>query len=489
MRYRRTLIAAGSVVLLLLAACGAPAALHQAATASRAPTITSSSLSSTRATAASTAASSTGTPATPSPLATPALVAATPTRLPAATPRAVETNGVLQPFSEIHMVTAAIGWAVGGGWVVGLPIALYRTTDGGAHWADVTPPGFALSDQGVQFLDAHSAVTEVRQSDGGLVLFHTVDGGRRWTATPELHSAVSGAFSTLPIGFTFLDSQHGWFSTSGGGMFSNLWALFQTADGGQHWTNLATKLPISAILGFSSPTTGWATDAHAGSAFATLGAAGTTAGELYVTHDSGRNWQYEQLPLLPDETADQPVQLLGRPQLTRSDGTLPELVHAGGRIKETSLEMYQTHDGGQTWTTTPLLPLGPTHTAGVVDLLGVRDGWAVAGTALATTRDGGAHWTTFTPTGITLNANGYALRALDFVSANTGWALDIPPSNLATWSLLQTRDGGHTWRRLLPALLPAHPVSTLPQTGAGGLAGTAQPASSRTSRTEGRESK
>jgi hypothetical protein len=40
----------------------------------------------------------------------------------------------------------------------------------------------------------------------------------------------------------------------------------------------------------------------------------------------------------------------------------------------------------------------------------------------------------------------------------------------AAWSLLQTRDGGHTWRRLLPALPPTGPAPALPQTGGGGFA-------------------
>lgn len=466
MRRRSSLLA--TALALLLAACGAPVAHHQAPSPIQSSSTASGSVASAVGAVPASLAAPDGLATAPSPQAATSTVAATSRRLPVASPRSFARITTLQPFAQLHMLDATTGWAIGGGWDIGLPWALYRTSDGGAHWTDVSPPGFPFAHQGAQFLDATTAVAAIRRTDGGVVILHTANGGGTWTATPDLRIAVNGSVPSLPIGLTFLDAQHGWLSTSGGGMFSNLQALFQTSDGGQQWNEVATKLPISALLGFSSPTTGWATDSHAGSAFATLDASGPTAGALYVTHDAGRTWRYQPLPLLPGEASDQPVNLLGPPRFaTVSDGILPELVYAGGQITETSLEVYQTHDAGQTWTTTRLLPLGTTRTAGIADFLNAHDGWAIAGQALATTQDGGAQWTTFTPTGSTLDVNSDGLRTLDFVSASTGWALETPPRDPAAWSLRQTRDGGHTWRRL-------QPVAALPQAGAGGQATTTQ---------------
>lgn len=183
-----------------------------------------------------------------------------------------------------------VGWAVVGAF--NGPWAIYRTADGGAHWTGVTPAGFAVAHQGAQFLDATTAVAATRQADGGVAVLHTADGGITWTATPAPRLAVNGGFPVLPVGLTFLDAQHGWLWTGGGGMFGNLLALYRTTDDGRHRTERATNLPVSEVLGFSSPTTGWATDAHAGSAERWLTSPRTTRPGLggYTCRATNEGW-------------------------------------------------------------------------------------------------------------------------------------------------------------------------------------------------------
>jgi len=65
-------------------------------------------------------------------------------------------------------------------WVSGAAGTLRRTTDGGATWQDVAPPGTAACDfRDVEAFDAHSAVAMVAGQPARV--FRTVDGGRTWT--------------------------------------------------------------------------------------------------------------------------------------------------------------------------------------------------------------------------------------------------------------------------------------------------------------------
>ncbi len=89
-----------------------------------------------------------------------------------------------QSFRGLDAVDRHTAWAGGGSTTAGGPGSVWRTTDGGATWQDVSPPDSA----GLQFRDV-----EARSADAALVLaigpgeasriYRTTDGGQTWTET------------------------------------------------------------------------------------------------------------------------------------------------------------------------------------------------------------------------------------------------------------------------------------------------------------------
>ena len=78
-------------------------------------------------------------------------------------------------------VGAAHGWAAWGR-------QLHYTTDGGRHWATITPNLSLANVSELDFVGAHTgwALTAASGSVGGASLLKTVDGGRTWRAlTPS----------------------------------------------------------------------------------------------------------------------------------------------------------------------------------------------------------------------------------------------------------------------------------------------------------------
>ena len=110
---------------------------------------------------------------------------------------------VVGSVTTIHMFDAATGWAA-------TVDRLLRTSDGGGHWRDVTPPAPAWTSQPhiVAFPRSASDAWVVRVlMDAGpgaseSLLSHTTDGGRSWRAS------MLPIFAVAQI--TFADAEHGW---------------------------------------------------------------------------------------------------------------------------------------------------------------------------------------------------------------------------------------------------------------------------------------
>jgi photosystem II stability/assembly factor-like uncharacterized protein len=386
---------------------------------------------------------------------------------PAVDPRA-------HPFERLMMVTASDGWATRSGPSAGPWLSLWRTTDGGTHWKDVTPAGGAafLAD-GV--LDANTAWLAAPHADGQVVLERTADGGRTWTSSSLDAPEVARGYPSLPIGIDFLDARSGWLDVYGGSMHAPLAALFHTGDGGQSWTRLSftvegpakdcppvpsrsctslslaeSPAAISDILAFQSQTTGWATGARAGGALAAPNPPSPmNPGLLYVTHDGGKSWHYQPLPLLSGEAPATLVQVIAPPQFSSArDGIFPVLLDPTGGRRAAVIDTYVTHDAGQTWTTTPPFSLGQTDTPAVTNFADGRYGWVLNGAQLAATADGGQRWTSFTPSGLPPVGGGLTVEQLDFVGPSVGWGLVQAPHDPAITMILRTDDGGRTWKIL-----------------------------------------
>ena len=336
-------------------------------------------------------------------------------------------------LTSLQMVDATTGWTLS-------ERAILRTGDGGSSWRDVTPkelralvsgPDGPWRLAGSCFLDGqHAWVAVVDGSDTSFAVWYTTDGGDSWKRSDLPTSGVSAQFS-------FVDEQRGWMMLHlGAGAGSEGVAILGTEDGGKTWQQLSVTDPqnpvpgrppfggIKSGLGFSDASTGWLTGSSPvdGRVY------------LYVTHDGGRTWQEQAVPLPQGyehaQGASQPPVFFGA-----QEGLLPVSLFQD----KPALVLYATHDGGLSWA--PTAPLTPGN-GGLVTLClaSPQAGWALEAAVddttprqLYRTLDSGQSWSPVK------SKNGLQkVTQLSFVSDQLGWAL-------GDGGLLKTTDGGATW--------------------------------------------
>jgi len=355
----------------------------------------------------------------------------------------------------IHMIDAATGWA--------LPYqAVLRTTDGGTHWQDVTPPryhaqlgcpvpipGVRISHTTATFLTATTGWVAVGPPGApDITVFRTFNAGQTWQESTIHHT--SHAIECV-AGITFINTQDGWImaSLSGTPGPGEDIVILHTTDGGATWTiasrtnpqgeSMPGALPYAGVktgLSFLDASTGWITGSDAQNHIPWL----------YVSHDGGRTWQQQSLQLPPNQATTRLV--LGPPTFfNATDGVLPVsgFTIAGKNPPVEGIVIYVTHDGGRTWHGTTLLADSGDADLDFVDL---NHGWVQSYTGLYMTSDAGQHWTKITSAALAL-----AFPFLDFVSNEIGWAIVTSYSGSWQASLYKTEDGGHTWKRVIYTVL------------------------------------
>jgi photosystem II stability/assembly factor-like uncharacterized protein len=177
-----------------------------------------------------------------------------------------------------------------------------------------------------------------------------------------------------------------------------------------------TPLRIYSSLFFWSPTTGWIVSIY----------------DLVLTRDGGQSWTV----LLSRYGRDPRLKTIGH-VYTRD---------AGLWWFEDDNLAWVTSNGGQNWTTWPLLlrrPDGtPEATVGQVVLVSPTEAWGIetsSGEALCHTFDSGRTWTRVQlPTSGLTRVN---LQRLVFPSTSVGWVA------LTSGYIFRTTDGGTTWER------------------------------------------
>ena len=343
---------------------------------------------------------------------------------------------------SLHMADDRAGWATALG-----PLLLH-TTDGGQHWMDVTPPGTGSG--GVfapTFLDASRAwAATSREGNPVVTLCRTADGGRTWET-----NTFAQTFSSTVMGLDLeaADLTSGWLVVIPlHTMNSSPAALFRTSDGGAHWEQVASTndtLPYGGGIRFADSTTGWLSGVTEN----------TRPLSLSVTCDGGRNWQAVELPLPPgyeDGRLDPGLPTFFAPG--GQDMLLPaQYLPQSGRASESACIIYVSHDGGRSWRATT-----PVRNGSVSDFISASEGWVWAAEPHNTgsgapvkgmlyhTWDGGQTWEALagTPGLDAFLQHGGDVLQLDFVSAETGWAI-VRAADGWTTQLLKTQDGGRSW--------------------------------------------
>jgi photosystem II stability/assembly factor-like uncharacterized protein len=334
---------------------------------------------------------------------------------------------------SLQMIDTMTGWALS-------ESAVLRTTDGGIHWKNVSPPNTTLTRNTVaEFCTASMVWVAIPQAQAtSTQILHTTDSGTTWQQT-----TIQAAF---PRQFSFIDSQHGWllagWRQTGGA--AEAVSVFRTTDGGKSWPKVADALFADTTppghlpyggqksgMRFLDASTGWVT----GTVFV------PSLTWLYITHDGGSSW-YQQSLLKPPGVSSAQLSIISPTFFSTTEGILPVIFSDITTDRRIAADIYVTHDGGKTWQSTSLLPIG----LSVFDFVDMQHGWASDGSTLYMTIDGGNHWMKLSP-----NESFKHISLLDFVSSTIGWAISSAKSMPS--SLLKTINGGRTWTVISSTIL------------------------------------
>ncbi|HET9780596.1 MAG TPA: YCF48-related protein, partial [Candidatus Dormibacteraeota bacterium] len=374
------------------------------------------------------------------------------------------------PITGVQFVNANIGFVVLGGeggtngqTDPGAPtLQFLKTTDGGRSWAVVLKqvPVAACSAQysqrfgggdlnPVKLIGATTA-----WASGGL---RTTDGGAHWkdVSSPALREGA--AISLYPPSYTdfYLDGDHAWQAAVYGSKTtcSDHVTVFATADGGATWQQSApltvpapSGFQIGGIrFGFSSPTAGWMWIPIIRSGGMDMGGGPATEGYIYLTADGGMSWQrtahvtaaqFRDVAPTPSDAQNCPEGINQVAFVTPRLGWLD--------LNCLSAELV-TRDGGATWKVQ-----SPSFGGGTPTFVDANHGFVQSfdlkggNTTLLSTSDGGATWQ---PAGA-LPANQY-IFGISYLDANNIVALFSPPgwnkgSGGKDW-VYRSTDGGKSW--------------------------------------------
>lgn len=305
--------------------------------------------------------------------------------------------------------------------------AVLCTTDGGLTWKSVTPAGCRLNQcaRGF-FMDGNRAWVGAYGDRSTLVVYRTSDGGRTWDNSAIELETVEGVAPQMQ----FIDPSNGWMMAHQGvAMHHEVVTLLRTTDGGKTWS-VASKTDPRVFKPGEIPFAGHKT----GFAFRNAEEGWITGYEpvdgtayLLRTVDGGRTWERVSL-MLPEAHKKSQLTTMQPVFFSASDGLIP-VSFAGNQME---MGFYVTHDGGKAWAVGSMLKSVGEY--GLVwTFASITNGFATDGTQVYVTTNGGRNWTAVKP-----DRRLKDVRALEFVSDKTGWAI-------GEGLLLKTADGGHTW--------------------------------------------
>src|SRR5437870_2476253 len=259
---------------------------------------------------------------------------------------------------------------------------LMASHDGGRSWQQLPPPPDYL--QNFRFVNDHvgwpaTGTTDTAGFHSGVV--RTTDGGVSWQAM-NLPSEIASSPAAL------LDAKGertSWLSFCLQGDCSRR-ALAVTYDGGSTWKSLASPCPSSPGIQdrLSQYFVGYFLSESEWWILCRLGDRGGAA--LYRTSDGGAQW----VPLAQSTGA---AGLPALPPLLSPSGGWSHIGFVNPNdgwitIGGASGGPFVTHDGGMTWKDTRPLDVA----ANTASFLHDKYGWALTGSSLLSTDDGGASW-------------------------------------------------------------------------------------------------
>ncbi|MGP4007124.1 WD40/YVTN/BNR-like repeat-containing protein [Streptomyces sp. 4N124] len=257
----------------------------------------------------------------------------------------------------------------GTAWLAGSKGTVLRTTDGGASWRNVSPPGAAeLEFRDVEAFDARRAVVLAIGEGEASRVYRTEDGGATWTES--FRNTDARAFYDC---MTFFDRRHGLaLSDPVDGKFR----ILSTSDGGRSWTVLPdTGMPAALDGEFGFAASGQCLVA-AGPKDVWLATGGGAHARVLHSADRGRTWTATDTPIPAGDPARGVFALAFRDRTHglavggdyRADQASPQAAARtadGGRSWQPAAQPPPAYRSGATWlpySRTAALAVGPTGT-------------------------------------------------------------------------------------------------------------------------------
>jgi photosystem II stability/assembly factor-like uncharacterized protein len=152
-------------------------------------------------------------------------------------------------FIDVHAVDQSTAYLLGTHFEGG-EARIYKTTDGGGHWAlqyrDTTPGVFF---DGMAFWDGQHGVAFSDPVDGSFLIIRTDDAGATWEPVPpeNIPPPLPGeaGFAASGTAIAVWGTEHAWFGTGGG----TVARVFRSSDRGRSWTVTPTPLPGNVTAG------------------------------------------------------------------------------------------------------------------------------------------------------------------------------------------------------------------------------------------------
>jgi photosystem II stability/assembly factor-like uncharacterized protein len=322
-------------------------------------------------------------------------------------------------------------------------LALYRTQDGGRHWTRIESTPSENTGE-IHFQSERDGWITANFCANAFVcqgaVWHTTDGGRTWTPSPDSFGggeffAVTGDAVLLGVqgfdppapGIARLDLRTGQWSAADTAMRQPLRAidfvdrnrgyalarsrLLVTDDGGATWSPRDAAPSFDSIYALGGGVVWGATICC------------SDAGAVFRSIDGAATWQERPVPF------GQPLAL----QAFDAERAIVSSSHEG---------LWRTDDGGATWRQIDTIAYG----YGPLTFTDAQHGWTIA-CAIYTCRDsfritsdGGATWET--------RALPPGAVASSFLTPDVGWAtrVDCPGTAIeCTTVIFATRDGGRNW--------------------------------------------
>ena len=263
----------------------------------------------------------------------------------------------------------------------------------------------------------------------------------------------------MGVGITFFDENNGWFEMGNPHTGQVEIGIFATHDGGITWnqvilTNHPGQLddfPGTLHLCNLCRTAYFYDPSRLILIFGDLNSyipAGSV--DLSYSADLGKTWKDLMLPLPPSFAADN-VSPSRLSSLSEKDGLLPFGVikfNPDMSRNYQGLAIYVTHDGGLTWIPNPTV-IGNVNVdnPNIVDPVSLTDIFVACGSDLCATHDGAHTWQTL-HSNLDFAAGG---TIIDFISPSVGWVITMDDSSSSLW---RSVDGGASWTKLSPTLIP-----------------------------------